>query len=93
MQHPYQTVWKTSLLISEHSVLIQLAPQPAATAVTHPLVTTQLNWAPTHGVQVAGHQGFKLFPTPTYRKQGQKASTSLYLNYVRIPFIFYCTYL
>lgn len=93
MQRPYQTVWQTSLSISEILVLIQLAPQPAATAVTHPLVTIQLNEAPTNGVQVAGHQGFKLFPTPTYRKLGQKASISLYLKYVCVPFIFYCTYL
>lgn len=32
------------------------------------------------------------FPTPTYRKQEQKACISLYLMHVCIPFIFYCIY-
>lgn len=93
MQCPYQTVWQTSLLISQHSVLIQLASQPAATAVTHPLMTTQLNWAPKNGVQVAGHKGFKVFPTPTYRKQGQKLYMSMHLIYACTAFLFYCIYL
>lgn len=73
MQCPYQTVWQTSLLISQHSALIQLAPQPAATAVTHPLMTTQLKRAPKNGVQVRGQHGFKVFPTPTYRKARAKS--------------------
>lgn len=82
-----------SLLISKRAALIQLAPQPAAPAVTPLLSTTQLHWGPANGAQAAGQQGFTLFSTLTRRKQEQKANIALYLKYVFVDHSFFTAFI
>lgn len=87
--HPYQTAWQTSLLISEHSVLIQPAPQLLPWLISErALLTTQLQLRSyTWGTGNSSPEHYIIFYS-NLQKARVKANIILYLKYVFVYYSF-----